>query len=486
MPLLRRVFALLSAVVVPLAVAAPGDFDTSFATGGLFRLPSNNTAVPGGVASLFDGRVLFTGQRQGESVVGRLLPSGLLDPSFASPDVHGGSVSGFFLGFGSSHNPVALQDGGVLAFDDVYTFCGPPCRFTPTPYHMGYLIRRTDRDGNLASAAMPPSGVRMTSPLPGAVVAHVSGVHAVFAKDFTARGFAADHTADTFFAQRASAVHPCPPRPGESTASSSDVVAAGTITGGYVAAYRLACPGQMVPALWVVRYRADGSPDPAFAVNGVASTASGDFAAMKPLAVLVRDSGEVFVVMATDPDLKPYRVAVHGFNPAGQALAPIVMPVPLEAIADIALQPDGKFLVAGFRTFGVGLGSDPALARMNANGTPDSGFGPASAGFKSLAIGGGRLMPKRVVPGPSGLTILVSGRFALDGSPGWAGGDIAVARLIAADPPPAPPIVPTPTGGGGGGCGITQTKVPVDPVFPALLALALAALAARRRRTARL
>ena len=131
----------------------------------------------------------------------------------------------------------------------------------------------------------------------------------------------------------------------------------------------------------VARYRADGSPDPSFDGDGVVLTnvVRDDTAH----AVALQPDGKILVVGSTAglgvrPDFALARYESDGrldagFGAGGIATADFGDTVDV-ALA-VALGSDGRIVAAGpTRAPGSGQPEDFAIARFNANGTPDTSF----------------------------------------------------------------------------------------------------------------
>src|SRR5438309_41582 len=92
----------------------------------------------------------------------------------------------------------------------------------------------------------------------------------------------------------------------------------------------------------------------------------------------------------------------HSFGASGKTVADFG---DSDVANAVALQPDGKIVVAGYTTAGTGGTHDFALARINPDGFFDTTFG---AGGKSLADFGGGDEAKAVALQPDG-KIIVTG-----------------------------------------------------------------------------
>jgi len=192
----------------------------------------------------------------------------------------------------------------------------------------------------------------------------------------------------------------------------------------YVGGSAPAATGSADPAFAVAAFAPDGAPDAAFGQSGVALANVEDQSA-------VSDAAEWVQGLAQQPDGKLVAVGRVGTNADGgtrlgvvrvdaagrvdPAFAPSVRPLTtglFRPAADVALQPDGKVLLAEHRGSG---NSVFAVARLNADGTADQGFG----------ISGQRLtvLPTSVdedwmAPGPDPMCDLLlqpDGRFVVAG-----------------------------------------------------------------------
>lgn len=131
----------------------------------------------------------------------------------------------------------------------------------------------------------------------------------------------------------------------------------------------------------VVRYLRDGGLDEGFGVGGkvVTTAGTGDSQA---LAVALQPDGKIVVAGfanggATGTDFLVLRYLADGrpdaaFDGDGQVLVPFGAGV--DKARAVAVQPDGKLVVAGDAA-GATTGQDLALARLGATGALDGGFG---------------------------------------------------------------------------------------------------------------
>jgi uncharacterized delta-60 repeat protein len=152
--------------------------------------------------------------------------------------------------------------------------------------------------------------------------------------------------------------------------------AALTPDGGIVVVGRTDAAGVQKTEFGIVRYRPDGTPDPAFGTDGIVRTdvlGGGDQAN----AVAVQPDGKIVVAGFATRNGIDGDLALVRYNPDGTLDATFgtggVVTSDLGTSADdaraVVIQPDGRIVVAGTAD------EDVALARYLADGTLDSAFG---------------------------------------------------------------------------------------------------------------
>jgi uncharacterized delta-60 repeat protein len=179
----------------------------------------------------------------------------------------------------------------------------------------------------------------------------------------------------------------------------------------------------------IARYNANGGLDTAFGDAGKVRLAiSSGFDAAKGLALQV--DGKVVVagrgsVNGVDEDFTLVRLRVDGSLDTGFGLNGVVS-TPIGSSHDIAsavaLQPDGKIVVAG--TSHIGNRAQFALARYNADGSLDSSFG--AGGKVTTPVGGNSDSANALVLQPDGKLVVAGTSF------NGANTDFALARFAAA------------------------------------------------------
>ena len=173
--------------------------------------------------------------------------------------------------------------------------------------------------------------------------------------------------------------------------------------------------------------------DPSFGGDGKVSTPSGsaEAVAVQPDGAIVtagNDSlGLDFQLMRHQPDgdLDPSFGGGDGIVTTSFG-GPLGAPLSRDEAFDVALQPDGKILVAGSAQL-TGTSLDFVVARYNPDGSPDTGFGGGD-GFVTTDFGSGADVANGVAVQPDG-RIVLAGHAGVPRGPGLGfDNDFAVAR----------------------------------------------------------
>src|SRR5262249_1406545 len=137
-------------------------------------------------------------------------------------------------------------------------------------------------------------------------------------------------------------------------------------------------------AFAVVRYNANGSQDKSFDKDGKLTTTFGKGVDGFATSLVVQPNGRILVAGYRDnPDTGTALVAVHyntdgsldtTFGSGGKAIVSFAGSVG-EEVRGIALQADGKIVLAGRAWTTTTDHWDTALARLNSNGALDPSFG---------------------------------------------------------------------------------------------------------------
>lgn len=194
-------------------------------------------------------------------------------------------------------------------------------------------------------------------------------------------------------------VTPPPPAGLDASFGNGGVATAGP--GGEIKAIALQSDGRIVAAIGnaLARYNADGSLDTSFGANGSVASVLGADGNNQIFDVLVQPDGRIVAVgkartvgaSSLGDDFAAARLNADGSRDAGfnggQALQVDWIGGPDRA-THVLLQPDGRIVLAGFATTTLTSTTDDtgfAVARLNADGALDSGFG--SGGRAAAEIG---------------------------------------------------------------------------------------------------
>jgi uncharacterized delta-60 repeat protein len=210
------------------------------------------------------------------------------------------------------------------------------------------------------------------------------------------------------------------------------------VGGGHGEAVVIQPDGHIVTAGWrtagagndfaLTRHDASGNLDLGFGTSGIRTTDLGGADDEAYDAALTPDGG-VVVVGRTDAaglaniDFGVVRYGPDGTPDGGFGSGGIVKTDILgggDQANAVAVQPDGKIVVAGFATRS-GIDGDFAVVRYNANGTPDQSFGTAGIVTTDL---GTRSDDARAI------AIQPDGKIVVAGSAGDNGDDIALVRYL--------------------------------------------------------
>ena len=178
----------------------------------------------------------------------------------------------------------------------------------------------------------------------------------------------------------------------------------------------------------LARYNADGTLDTAFGDGGRVRTPIGLQA--NALAGALQPDGKIVAAgfAYIGPDNWAFALARYlpngsldaGFGSGGKVITDFFGN--LDEAAAVAVQPDGKIIAAGFARRDAGLNDDFALARYNADGSPDASFG--TAGKVTTDFFNSNDLIEAMILQPDG-KIVVAGRAFV---PNATGTDFALAR----------------------------------------------------------
>ena len=504
-----RMFAAAVLLGSATALAGPGDLDVSFGRGGWATLPpgpvADRATEAGFVNSDPEGRILAIGSilqpTDGPEgpvpIFARFLADGKPDASLAGTGYLHPELRPDTSRLGRMAFPVA--GGRTLLVEERLTLCWPPrpaCALaTDLPY---FFAQRIDAGG----AIDPAYGVMATVSMDiqqQDVVASPDGSLTVVGYQYPPR---ADFTpGDPVFDVRgvdpagqlftpwfgARAAYDCgeEPRPMPGNAK-----IARQADGKFLIAQQVASNtwGQAC----VSRVNPDATLDTSYGTGGrfrLAELRLGGFGPPFIVAAIARHGGGALLVLKVPllSEARTYLVwltqdgALDTARGNGGIAGPITSPI--FDVRAVALQPDGKIVMAGYPErvatakipppTPVDLGR-PRIVRLDAWGVPDPGFGRTGEGYAPLTSVGRSLLPRHIHVAGDG-AIFVAGNLAEAGAPGQ--GRFAIAKLEG-DPPP-----PSSSRGGGGGCfSIRIDRGPFDPTLPVLALAAALLLVSRSRR----
>jgi uncharacterized delta-60 repeat protein len=177
----------------------------------------------------------------------------------------------------------------------------------------------------------------------------------------------------------------------------------------------------------LARYKVDGTLDAGFGTGGLVTSDVGVGSADEARAVAIQADGKIVVagnavVGRTSNNQFNFDFAVARFNADGSPDLSFgsggKVTTDFNGQTDrafaLAIQGDGKIVVAGSATPASGISTDFAVARYDGAGAPDGSFG--SGGKLTTDIGGAIDIAQNIVVQPNG-AILVSGVLALGSSP---------------------------------------------------------------------
>ncbi len=186
----------------------------------------------------------------------------------------------------------------------------------------------------------------------------------------------------------------------------------------------------------IAQYRPDGSLDRSFGTGGRIVTPVGPVGDAGASAVVFQPDGRIVVVGGADDDQGNADFAAVRYLPGGRldptfgtgGVALVLIPGGDAAASSVALQPDGKIVIAG--TAVTNGGQNFCAVRLTRGGVPDPGFGTDGivlaqnmpgqdkGGAASVAIGpGGRVLLAGLGETAAGQTAFGLMRFTGDGAP---------------------------------------------------------------------
>ncbi|MEQ1902744.1 MAG: DUF4347 domain-containing protein, partial [Pirellulaceae bacterium] len=354
---------------------ADGTLDTSFGTGGIvtMSLGASHDAFTS-LALQADGKILAAGYSQNgatnDFAVVRFNANGTLDTSF-----DGDGIALIDLAGGHDYaNGIAVQTDGKILLGGYATVAGNEDFALVRLNASGSLDTSFDTDGKVTTAI--GAGVDRANGLAlqsdGKVVL-VGYSHNGTNEDVAIVRYNTNGSLDTSF---------------DSDGKRTVAVGSGYDVANAVA---LQTDGKIVvagdsligatPDFTVLRFNTDGSLDTSFDTDGIATIAVGASSDYSK-AMAIQPDGRIIVVgesfNGANNDVAVVRLNANGsadtsFDTDGKLTTAIGTAT--DTAAGIALQSDGKLVVAGYATFASG---DNTVVRYNTNGSLDTSFGATS------------------------------------------------------------------------------------------------------------
>ncbi len=420
------------------AGAAPGDFDTTFGSGGIVSISSGLYSGAHGVAIQPDGKIVVAGYSKTEKAsftVRRFHSNGSLDSGFG---VYGVITTDFSPYYDDVANDIVLQPDGKIVVAGYERDTNAP-DFAVARYNSnGSLDTSFSDDGKAWAAfgwAANDYGQAVALQADGKiVVAGYSHSNVAGEDDFAVARFNSNGTLDTSFGSNGLGTVTTSFNSGFGGDRAYDVFVQpdGKIV---VAGYR----DGFSPNFAVARYNSNGSLDTTFGAVGKTFI---NFGGNDTAYAAARQSdGKIVLAGCTDvwgnSDVALARFNSNGsvdstFGTSGEVTT-AVHATKYDCAYDIAIQPDGKIVVTGMVVNILGNPSVVVL-RYNSNGTLDTGFG--SGGIVTVLLGYAFGLSVAIQP---------DGKIVVAAS-SWGGESVFVLRFEGV--PTLPPLsgIPMPTG----------------------------------------
>jgi uncharacterized delta-60 repeat protein len=351
------------------ARAADGDLDPGFGNGGRvttdFLRGGDDRASA--VAIQKDGKIVVAGGNSGNFAVARYNPDGSLDTSFGD----GGRAATAFGTSSSTANALALQPDGKIVLAGSVGNSNTGADFALARYNSdGSLDTSFDGDGRVTthisdiSDGEDAANAVAVQSADGKIIAAGSVVNRLTGADFALTRYNSDGSLDTTFDGDGKVTTdfngPSDRARGVALQPDGRVVAAGLM-------FSFSFPDSFVLA----RYNLDGSLDPKFGTGGKVATALGATAT----SIALQPDGKMIVAGWSLANFFQFVLARYNSDGSldtsfdGDGIVTADTGADFEAAHSVALQPDGKIVVAGGNQFFF------LLARFNVNGSLDANFG---------------------------------------------------------------------------------------------------------------
>ncbi len=379
-----------------------GSLDLGFSTDGILTINTIASGLDAGRAIITqpDGRILIASNSGSDIAVTRVFADGFaLDGSFGGGDgIATTNIPGGTVDTGQS---IALQaDGKILVTGRTSTMLGTENQLVVVRHNVdGTLDSTFDGDGiAIVPVAMNvDEGFSIKTQADGKIVVSGYGATSATEHSIVVARFNANGSLDTSF-------------DGDGIARTDIGIGPGTIP--ILANFTFSEAGQGVAVqadgrivvagygpttaggtdIALVRYNTDGSLDGTFGNGGVVTTAvSAGTAVDRAFGVALQTDGRIVVIAGVVTTEGGGDLAVLRYNGdgtldttfGGDGIVPIAIGPGQQAEipTSIAIQPDGRIVVAGSTTFALngGTGQDFAVVRLNSDGSFDTTFGGIGA-----------------------------------------------------------------------------------------------------------
>lgn len=410
---------------VPFSVAGPqggsapcgpaGTLDPAFGSGGKVSTDFNQTPDQGySMAIQSDGKIVVAGQHNTQTIGGevhfalaRYNANGTLDTSFGT----GGKVTTHLGGIsqGTAFAVAIQSDGKIVAAGRINTGAGE--NFALVRYNPNGSLDTSFGSGGIVTTN---AGGSQSWAYAVAVLADGKVVAAGFSNALPGRSVLIRNNADGSL----------------DSGFGTGGIALGTAGGGTLRSVVIQPDGKIVAAGWadvgaagaadilVARYNADGSPDPLFGTGGYVQTGVGSLHD-QAYSVALQPDGRIVVAGFIVPSAGAWNSALVRYNSDGTLDSAfgtdgkVVTSVGLgnDGFRSVALQSDGKLVAGGYRVTpmpnNVNLW-ETSIVRYDANGSLDGSFG--SGGIAATSTGNND-------SGAFGLGIAADGRIIAVSSP---------------------------------------------------------------------
>ena len=447
------------------AVAAPGDFDRSFAQNGIATFPTDTGSAAYFVTTDAAGRVLATGKDRGLEFTTRLLPNGSLDGDFAFSGFTRSTTGGIdrygdtILGHAGQWISNLPEGQSLLTRVDV-TSCSPAiCRFKSQTIRArrfnayGSPVNAPNGDIEVSRGFRPTQVVEQES---GGKF-FVTGTIGYIDTTTTLARLKPDGLSDELFQPNSDLSLTCRAL-GTNSFRASRGVALGLVGGKTLLAQGVGYTGTAGQNICISRLNANGTVDQTYA-NGGDQIVGALFSTSKnytPVALFAGvNDGAILLFRLRFQDGLNFReqyqivwLTADGQLDKTKPGQGISSPTDLHVgqLMAAAIQSNGKIVIAGFAATATPVGgglvdpAQPRIGRLLPDGTSDSAFGPGGQGYVPLISGGKRLNPNQLHIAADGSVFIAGELTSTDVSTNTDVTHFSLAK-VQGDPAPAPIVL---------------------------------------------